>query len=545
VAHILLIDDDAKLSRFLRLALEECGHLVECLERAESGPDVLATGEFNLVLLDNHLPGMTGIEFLGDLRRRGIRLPVILMTGHDTTDTAIQATKEGAYDYVIKPLDARKLVQELGPLIREVEKFDWRGERVRLPGPSIPHDGPGPELVGASKPMLRVRSRIGRCAELDVPVLIRGETGTGKELVARAIRAYSARKDKPFVVINCTAFNEDQLEDELFGHEPGAFIGAEKPRKGSFEHIDGGTLFLAEVGDLPLRIQGKLLGALENQEVFRRGSSEGHKVNVRLLAATHRDLEAAMREGKFLDKLFYVLNQMPISLPPLRERGPEDLQQLVHHFLAKVAQSTGRPVPTLHEGAWVRLCGHSWPGNIGELQNVIGRAALVCRGPQMTAADVEFDVGASGEGAVLDFIRRAIAAALQAGRTNLVAHLRGILNREMLLLTLNESGGDQEKAARILGAPLRSLLQEDPGGPGAADEQEKPRPLGLPSRALILIANHPEWTVQQLAEALDCSKSTLYRDPIVNRALKAKSGDKYQPPHAGHKSREGDLEAYE
>jgi two-component system, NtrC family, response regulator HydG len=436
-------------------------------------------------------------------------------------------------------------LQELEHVVIEALKIDWRGERARVPGGHPAQEGSGPELVGTGKPMLRVRDLIGRCAELDVPVLIRGETGTGKGLVARTIRAHSARKDRPFVVLNCTAFNEDQLEDELFGHEPGAFIGADKLRKGSFEHADGGTLFLEEVGDLPLRIQGKLLGVVRSQEVLRRGSGEGFKVNVRLLAATHHDLEAAMREGKFLDRLFYVLNQMPIPLPPLRERGPEDLQQLVRHFLTKVAQSTGRPLPTLHEDAWAKLCGHSWPGNIGELQNVIGRAALLCRGPQITAGDIEFDVGAAGEGAVLDSIRRAIGAALQAGRTNLVPHLRGILNREMLLLTLNESGGDQEKAARILGVPLRSLLRDDPGGPEAGDDKEKPRPISFQAQALILIANNPEWTARQLAEALDCSKAKLYRDPIINRALKAKSGDKYRPPPAGHKSRDGDLEAYE
>jgi DNA-binding NtrC family response regulator len=545
VAKILLIDDDTAFSQLLRGELEKHGYVVARLERAEGGPDVLATGEFDLVLLDNQLPGMSGTEFLGALQQCGIRLPVILMTDYPTATTTIEAMKLDAFAYVIKPGRIGELFRELEPLIGKALEIDWRGERVRLPGHAAPEDRSGSELLGNSRPMQKVYELIGQSAASDIPVLIHGETGTEKELVARAICAHSARKDRPFVVINCTAFNEDELDDELFGHEPGAFIGANKLHKGSFEHADGGTLFLDEVGDLPLRIQGKLLGVLENQEVCRRGSNEAIKVNVRLLAATHQDLKAAMREGKFLEKLFYRLNGMPIHLPPLRERGPDDLRLLVQHFLTRVAESTGRSAPTLDEGAWARLGNYSWPGNIWELQNVIGRAALVCRGPQITEADIDFDVRASSEGEVIDSIRRAIDAALESGQTNLVARLRGILNRELLLLTLSESGGDQEKAERILGVPLSSLLNESPDGSGAAGKREKPKGISFQTQALILIKNNPEWTAKELAQALGCSRAKLYRDSVVNRALKGKSGGTFRAPPSGHKSREGDLEAYE
>jgi DNA-binding NtrC family response regulator len=536
MARILVIDDDATFSRLLRAELEGHGYGVACLGRAEGGPDVLATGEFDLVLLDNHLPGLTGIEFLGALKQHDIRLPVILMTSYGTANTAIEATRLGAYAYVIKPLDVGEMFRELDPLIQEALAIDWRPERVRLPGDAAPDDGTGPQLLGNGKSMQKVCGLIGKCADGDEPVLIRGETGTGKELVARSIHAHGPRKNKPFVAVNCTASDEDGLDDELFGHEPGAVLGTDKLRKGSFEHADGGTLFLDEVADVPLRIQGKLLGVLESRAVSRRGGDEPVPVNVRLLAATRHDLNAAMREDKFLETLFYRLNQMPIPLPPLRDRGPDDMRLLVQHFLTRVARSTGRPAPLLHADAWDKLHGYSWPGNVWELQNVVGRAALIRRGPCITAADIEFDVTASGEGEAIDSIRRAIHAALQSGQTNLLKRLREILHREMLLITLTQCGGDQERAERVVGVPLSSLLQESTPGPGATDKKETPPPISFQAKALIFIHDNPGCTALEVAEALDCSKATLYRDPIVSRALKGRFGGHHRPP-SGHKDR--------
>src|SRR5205823_4563678 len=216
-------------------------------------------------------------------------------------------------------------------------------------------------------------------------VLIQGETGTGKKLVAKAIHTNSPRKNKPFVAMNCTALNENLLDDELFGHEPGAFTGAEKLRKGKFEYANGGTLFLDEVGDMPLPMQAKLLRVLESQEVCRIGGNEAIRVNVRLLSATHRDLEAAIAAGTFRRDLFHRLNRVTVRLPPLRERG-EDLAELAASFLARAAEGTGRPAPVLAEGTLQRLRAHPWPGNIRELQNVLHRAVGVCRGPQILPA---------------------------------------------------------------------------------------------------------------------------------------------------------------
>jgi DNA-binding NtrC family response regulator len=518
MSQILLIDDDDRFGERLEDELEKRGYQVEYRDSAEDVPEELANGQFDLVLLDHVLPGLTGLEFLGELQQRGLRLPVILMTGYGSANTAIDAVKRGAYAYVVKPLDIRDLLRELEPLIAKALEIDWRGgEQVRMPGDSPSEDGSGPELLGNSKPMNEVYGRIGKCADKEMPVLIRGETGTGKELVARAIRARGARKDKPFVVINCAAFNEDRLDDELFGHEAGTLIGADKLRKGGFEHADGGTLFLDEIGNLPPRIQEKLLGALDNHEVFRRGGDEAIKVNVRLLAATRHDLEVAMGEGRFARELFSRLNGLTIKLPTLHERGPEDLRLLVQHFLTQVVRSINRPLPTLHESAWQKLHGHTWPGNIRELQNVIGRAALLCRGQQITAEDIEFDERPSCDDVVGHDIRHAIDTSLRSGQTNLFSHLHDILNQELLTRTLTKCGGDQQKAERVLGVPLSSLLPN-----------EKPKRLSpheFQTEALLLIHNHPEWTADQYAEKLGCHRSKLYKYPIIRRALLAK-GDR-------------------
>src|SRR5262249_34933613 len=249
--------------------------------------------------------GMSGIDFLAALHQRALGIPVILMTGFATADTAIRAVNLGAFDYLEKPDDFGRLVAELTPLIAKALEIDWRPQQVaRVPRATDPDGAAGPLLLGTSKPMLEVYVQVGRVARSHAPVLIRGETGTGKELVARAIHTNSPRKHRPFVALNCSALNENLLEDELFGHEPHAFTGADKLRKGRFEHAHGGTLFLDEVGDMPLALQAKLLRVLENQEVSRLGGNEPIKVDVRVLSATHRDLEAALRAGAFREDLF-------------------------------------------------------------------------------------------------------------------------------------------------------------------------------------------------------------------------------------------------
>jgi DNA-binding NtrC family response regulator len=457
VAKILLIDDDADLGHFLRGELEEHGHQVEWLERAEHGPEVLARTASDLVLLDNKMPGMTGIEFLEALQQRGLGVPVILMTGYATADTAIQAMNLGAFNYVIKPADFQALVGELRPLIAEALELARPVEEVRLPVEALPD---GPLLVGKSRPMVEVYKLVGRFARRSDPVLVRGETGTGKELVARALHTNSPRKGRPFVALNCTALTESLLDDELFGHEPGAFTGADKLRKGKVEYAHGGTLFLDEIGDMPLPLQAKLLRVLEYQEVCRLGGNEPIKVNVRLVSATHRDLEAAIEAGQFRRDLFHRLNGVTIPLPPLRERLA-DLPELAGYFLARASAQTGRPAPALAEGALERLRAYRWPGNVRELQNVLCRAAGVCPGAQVLPAHLDLPVEAGpgppptpGPDASADDalagLRRAIAWAWHTNQPKAWPLLRDMLERELLQIALAHLDGNQTQVAERL-----------------------------------------------------------------------------------------------
>jgi DNA-binding NtrC family response regulator len=465
VARILLIDDDPEFSSFLRASLERSGQRVDCLENAQRAPELLSLKDYTVVLLDNRLPGLSGIEFLAALEQREIRIPVILMTGDPTSDTAIQAMNLGAFDYVVKPLELDELVHDLEPLIAEAEEIvQSTKEHVRLPGDTAPGDGPA--LLGNSRPMQDVYKLIGKVAGSSVPVLILGETGTGKELVARAVHSNSPRRNRPFVAMNCTALNENLLDDELFGHEPRSFSGAgEKLRKGRFEHAHGGTLFLDEIGDMPPMLQAKLLRVLESNEVVRIGGNDPIKVDVRVVSATHRDLEARVDAGEFRQDLLFRLNGVTIQLPALRERGPEDLKLLVEHVLAQAAERIGRPAPTLQEAAWNKLRGYAWPGNVRELQHVVRRAALVCRGPQIAPSHLELmpssmDGTSPSQAADADVganIARAVNAALASDQPNLHEALHEMLDGELLRMALAACGGNQVQTARRLGLSRNGL----------------------------------------------------------------------------------------
>jgi DNA-binding NtrC family response regulator len=467
VARILLIDDDVDLVEDLQQALGKAGHHVTCLERAETGPDLAARQEIDLVLLDNKMPGMSGIDFLGALRERGIGVPVILMTGCAGGDTALQAVLLGAFDYLEKPDDYGRLFAELTPLIHKALEIDWRSPVVRVNGEEAPAPRTsGPLMLGKSQAMREVAGRVRDVAASRAPVLILGETGTGKELVARAIHTHSPRKNEPFVALNCTALTETLLEDELFGHEKGAFTGANKLRKGLFEHASGGTLFLDEVGDMPASLQAQLLRVLENQEVKRIGGNETIRVDVRVLSATHRNLEAAIRAETFREDLFYRLNGVTIRLPPLRERG-EDLQLLSNHFLEKAAEGTGRRAPTLHPAAWDRLRAHPWPGNIRELRSVLGRAVLTCHGSQILPDDLDIRRGGPApacrtdvtEDEALAGLRQAIRWAWNSGAGNLWPRLQGLLERELLAHAAAELGGNKTQIGDRLAMSRGTVIQ--------------------------------------------------------------------------------------
>ncbi|HZL88310.1 MAG TPA: sigma-54 dependent transcriptional regulator [Pirellulaceae bacterium] len=535
MARILLIDDDAVLSDFVRPALQAAGHQVDYLASAAGALDRLERTDCDVVLLDNRMPGLSGIELLAALRGHGVSPPVILMTGDPTSDTAMAAMNLGAFDYVVKPLELDELVEQLLPLILKAEQLvESTRDPVRLPGDAA--GGEGPQLLGSSRPMQELYKLIGKVAAGCDPILILGETGTGKELVAGAIHAYSERKQKPLVTLNCS----NLVEDDLFGHEAGAFPGADKLRKGWFEYAHGGTLFLNEVSDLPLPLQAKLLPILKTRAVVRAGGSEPIPVDVRVVSATSRDLPEAIRSGQFREDLFYRLSGVTVRVPPLRERGT-DVELLAKHYLARLARSTGRAAAELTPGAWEKLRGHRWPGNIWELQNVLGRAVVVAQGPQIATADLELEVPHSLEGEIVASLRSAVAAAFKSGKPNLIELLRRMLYRELLVLALTESRGDQDKAERMLGSSLDVLMEDEgKGEPGAG--AVRPKPASFQVEALLRIAENPEWTAAEIAQALGCSRSKLYRDPLVRRALKTRSGDSALPPR-GYKTGTGDLEA--
>lgn len=455
MASLLLIDDDEDTRDFLQNALKERGHAVHCLERAEEGPQVLLREPFDVVLLDNKMPGMTGLEFLEALRERSLTVPVVLMTGYSTCDTAIQAMDRGAFDYVIKPSDFQGLLRELEPLIARAVEHNQPIEKVHVAVETVVEPTSRLIMVGKSRAMVGVYKLIGQFARSDDAVLILGETGTGKELVARAIHSNSSRKTRPFVALNCTALNDNLLESELFGHMPSAFTGATtKLRKGKFEHADGGTLFLDEIGDMPLQLQAKLLRVLEYQEIERVGGNESIKVNVRVLSATHRDLEAAIAAGTFRRDLFHRLNRVQVRLPPLRER-PEDLPELASYFLHQAADRAGRKPPSLAECALKRLQSYPWPGNVREMQNVLYRAFGVCHGTQILPAHLDFPAEKSehsvarpgAEAEAVAALRKAIQWAWDSRSEKVWPALRDLLERELLAFALEHLDGNHSQVA--------------------------------------------------------------------------------------------------
>jgi DNA-binding NtrC family response regulator len=464
MAQILLIDDDAELSRLLQLALEECGHMVEGLDSAGGGLELVETGRFDVVLLDNKMPGMTGREFLSALRSRGQRVPVILMTGHTSAELAIEAWRLQAFAYVTKPMQIDRLSGELLQRIDEAVKT----ARVIKDPIQVPAEGEleggEAELLGNSECMHAVYRLVGQWADTPDPVLVVGETGTGKELVARALYQHSSRAGRPFVAINTAAIPESTLESELFGHEKGAFTGAEQRYLGKFEQANGGTILLDEIGDMSLIAQAKILRVLQERKITRLKGSAAIPVDFRVIASTHRDLESMVEAGAFRRDLYHRLNGVTIPLPPLRERGG-DVPQLADHFLHQEAQRLGQPPRPLHEDALACLQRYSWPGNVRELHKVIRRAVRVCRGPKILPEDLGLMPPApSGGDDVLSHIRAAVRAAWQSDQGELDAYLGKILERELLQLAWTESGANESEVARRLGIArntVRSRIQRD------------------------------------------------------------------------------------
>jgi two-component system nitrogen regulation response regulator GlnG len=375
VPSLLLIDDELVIHDFIQTAVQELGYHLLSARSAKEGLALFSNERPDVVVMDVGLPDLSGLETFRQLYQIDGKVPVIFITGAGTTSTAIEAMSLGAFEYVLKPLEFRSLT-ELIARAMEVARL------MQMPA-LIAEPGVEPEaadcLVGRGPGMHVVYKSIGRVAPQDVTVLILGESGTGKELVARAIYQHSRRKDGPFLAINCSAIPEPLLESELFGHEQGAFTGADKKRVGKFEQCNGGTLFLDEVGDMTPLTQTKILRLVQEQRFERVGGNETIQTNVRLIAATNRNLEKLVAEGKFRQDLFYRLSVFAIQLPPLRER-PEDLPTLVSYFLRRYAKEMDKNVSGLASATLDLLKQHAWPGNIRELQSVIQHAILVASG---------------------------------------------------------------------------------------------------------------------------------------------------------------------
>ncbi len=436
---ILIIEDEAKMRRLLELNLGEDGFKTLSTGDAETGLKLLASETVHLVLTDLKLPGMSGLEFLQAAKRQNAALPIVVMTAFGSVETAVEAMKAGASDYVLKPFS----LAEMRIVVHKELDHSRLQEENRSLREALGQKYSHPNIVARSPKMQEVLATVERVAPTNSTVLLGGESGVGKDLIARAIHEKSRRAAGPFVKINSTAIPENLLESELFGYEKGAFTGAVTSKPGKFELADKGTLFLDEIGDVPAAIQVKLLRVLQEREFERLGGTRTVKVDVRLLAATNRDLRAALEEGTFREDLYYRLNVVPIDIAPLRERK-EDIPELAKLFLARFAKDSGR-LRGISPAAMQVLVGHYWPGNVRELQNVIERACALAAGPELSVDDVQLDVPRhrTGAGANERFLPEGMTL--------------DQWEDEMIREALKRAGGNKSQAARLLGLSRNAL----------------------------------------------------------------------------------------
>jgi len=453
--RILLIEDDPGIRETLQRVLTEEGHQVAVEGEGDKGLARATAEPFNLVVTYLRLPGLSGMQVVQELHRLKPRLPIILITAFGSTETAIQATKLGAYDYIQKPFNIPDLLEIL----------DKAADTARLSSSPVEvghSNGQGEALIGHSEQMQAVYKHIGRVASKTVNVLLLGETGTGKELIARAIFQYSQRANGPFVAINCAAIPETLLESELFGHERGAFTGADARRIGRFEQANKGTIFLDEIGDMTLGTQAKLLRVLQERCIQRLGGKETVPVDVRVIAATHRDLDAAMKVNQFRQDLYYRLSVVVISLPPLRHRR-QDIPDLVHFFMRKYGPEVGNEAPAIHPEAIELLNAQSWPGNVRELENVVRKSLLLAQNFTVNQEHVRAaltktpGLNYSPHRAFGDYIDDVIAAARREELTDVYDQVIGMAEQELLVRSIEQAQGNQARAARWLGISRNTL----------------------------------------------------------------------------------------
>jgi DNA-binding NtrC family response regulator len=444
-AHLLLVDDDpntlASLSRAFRLA----GHEATVCDNAGRALELLRTESFDLILSDVVMPGKSGLELLEDLKKAGVRTPIVLISGQANIEMAVRATKLGALDFLEKPLSTDKLLVTVENALRLSRLEDENKELRQRLGKH--------ELIGSGPAMAGLLAQIERVASSETRVCILGETGTGKELVARAIHEKSPRRENAFVTLNCAAVPAELIESELFGHEKGAFTGAAAKHAGKFEQADGGTLFLDEIGDMPVAMQAKLLRVLEEGEVERVGGDKPVRVNVRVLVATHRNLEELVKQNAFRRDLFHRVYVFPLALPPLRER-PEDFPALVEHFARQVAAQNGWKEKIFATDAIAELRRYGWPGNVRELRNVVERLVLLAGEGEVGGADVRLILPSASGGV------EAAAGATAAGSAGTLAERTEAFEKEVLLGEIRRHNFHMTNVARALGLERSHLYKK-------------------------------------------------------------------------------------
>ncbi|HTR38464.1 MAG TPA: sigma-54 dependent transcriptional regulator [Bryobacteraceae bacterium] len=438
-ATVLVVEDEEKLRRVMELQLKTAGFEVEQAGNAEEG--LKLADDADVILTDLRLPGMSGLDMLQKIREQDSHKPVIVMTAFGSIETAVEAMKAGAVDFLPKPFSLDHLMTVVNKAL-EVRSLREENRELRA---ELSQRYQFDNIVGRSGAMREIFATIERVAPTRATVLLCGESGVGKDMIARAIHQHSPRAGKPFVKINCTALPENLMESELFGYEKGAFTGANVSKPGKFEQADTGTVFLDEIGDVPPGIQVKLLRILQEREFERLGSNHTRHVDVRVLAATNVDLRAALEQGEFREDLYYRLNVLPINIPPLRDRK-EDIPFLAKHFVAKLSKDLGSGVESISDAAIQRLMEYHWPGNVRELENVIERSLVLGNGPVLEPSDIRLDLSAPP--------RTAAAAAghfLPDGMT-LDQYEQSIIRE-----ALQRANGNKSQAARLLGLTRNAL----------------------------------------------------------------------------------------
>ena len=438
---ILVVDDEAGVRSALSGVLRDEGYVVEAVESGEACLDRVARAPYDVIILDIWLPGMDGLTTLGRLHERRVDAPVVMISGHGNIESAVRAIKMGAFDFVEKPLSLDKTVLVVKNALRQRHlEAENRALRATVDRRLT--------MVGESYVMAQLREQVAMAAPTNGRVLIYGENGTGKEMVARTIHALSRRRAGPFIEVNCAAIPEELIESELFGHMKGAFTGATGDRRGKFELADGGTLFLDEIGDMSLKTQAKVLRALQEQIVEPVGGTASVKVDVRVIAATNKELPSEIRAGHFREDLYFRLNVIPIFVPPLRDRDT-DIPLLAEHFMAEFAREYGRRPKRLDPGAAAGLRSYRWPGNVRELRNVIERLMIMVPGDTITLSDLAFLEGG------------AVAAAEPPGAPALPLHeARERFEKEYILRALASQNGNISRTAEVLGVERSNLYRK-------------------------------------------------------------------------------------